>query len=46
MMKEVVTLPFKILLRTLALPFHLVDSMAGPAEDKQDKESPNIKGEK
>ena len=35
--KEVITLPFAILLRTLALPLHLVDSMIDSTEDGQDE---------
>jgi hypothetical protein len=44
MLQEVVTLPFAILLRTLALPFHLVDSMTGSAEKRQDEKSKSTTG--
>ena len=39
MLQGVVTFPFAVLLRTLALPFHLVDSMIGSTEKRQDEKS-------
>jgi len=36
-LEDVVTLPFDILFRTLALPFHLVDSMVNPTPNEKSK---------